>query len=227
MTRQSIIAVLLILVFSTVGCMNASDAGKSSVQHEPAAASGATPTSEGTSVTQRKLKRHAYVTIEVEDEEDFGEVIETTRGLTETYGGYVSSESTTSIEVMIPTEKLEEGMAKVGGTGEVSSKNISVQDVTSQYIDLEARIDNLETMRTRIKGLLDQSGNMEDMLKVEKELNRVTTELEQAKAQMRRIERDTTYARLNVRVEKQVQPGPVGWIFYGLYTGAKWLIVWD
>lgn len=220
------IILILALLMTVAGCSKGQDSSSSEAALGSSAPSEALASRDG-KVESRKLKRHAYLTIEVDDEGDVDTVIDATRGLTDTYGGYVASESTSSIEVMIPTERLDEALTRVGETGEVSSKNVSVQDVTAQYVDLEARIDNLENMRTRIQGLLARSGDMEEMLTVEKELNRVTTELEQARGQMRRMQRDTTYARLHVRVEEKVRPGPVGWIFYGAYKGVKWLFIWD
>lgn len=227
MNARSTIAVMLLMLLSTgFGCDKMAESADTSAGGAVSPQAGQM-TSEAGKIDARKLKRTAYLTVEVNEEEEFPEVIEATRALTRDYGGYVASESTNSIEVMIPTEKLDEALVKVSDTGEVAAKHISVQDVTSQYVDLEARIDNLEKMRTRIQALLSRSGNMDDMLKAEKELNRVTTELEQAKAQMRRMERDTTYARLHVSVEKNIRPGPLGWVFYGLYKGVKWLFVWD
>lgn len=228
MKRQTtLIAILLMLFGAVAGCSQKEMAdATASADYAPSAHSAKAQQGSG-AVDGRKLKRTAYLTIEVDEEESFPAVIEATRTLTDEYGGYVAGESTTSIEVMIPTERLDEALASVSEKGDVSSKSVRVQDVTAQYVDLEARIDNLEKMRTRIQALMAKSGDMEDMLKAEQELNRVTTELEQAKAQMRRMERDTTYARLHVSVEKDIRPGPVGWVFYGLYKGVKWLFIWD
>ncbi|MGM0558745.1 MAG: DUF4349 domain-containing protein [Myxococcota bacterium] len=224
--NATLMTILLVFLMTGLGCQQMADSEDTSAGSAPAAGSESAVTQDGR-IDGRKLKRTAYLTIEVDDDDDVPSVIEATRALTGEYGGYVSSESSRSIEVMIPTEKLGEALSRVGETGEVGSKSISVQDVTAQYVDLEARIENLEEMRTRIQALLAKSGSMDDMLKAEKELNRVTTDLEQAKGQMRRMQRDTAYARLQVRVEKSVRPGPVGWVFFGVYKGVKWLFIWD
>ena len=36
-----------------------------------------------------------------------------------------------------------------------------------------------------------------------------------------------TFATIAISLEESVTPGPVGWVFYGVYTGVKWLFVWD
>jgi len=40
-----------------------------------------------------------------------------------------------------------------------------------------------------------------------------------------RVERDAP--ELRVDFEKPVRPGPVGWVFYGLAKGIKWLFIWE
>ena len=232
-TRRLLTIVLMCLF--AAGCAKAKE---SAPQHTPAATTTSKPAggeakteaadqSRGGLVDGRKLKRTAYLTIEVDDEERIPEVVDKARQKALDFDGYVASESTDSIEVMVPTERLDQVLAELDGTGEVVSKRVSVEDVTSQYVDLKVRIDNLEKTRQRLKQLMSRAQNVEETLKVEKELTRVTTELEQLKGQMRRMKRETTYARLHVHVEKDVRPGPIGWVFYGLYRGVKWLFIWD
>ena len=81
--------------------------------------------------------------------------------------------------------------------------------------------------RERVQELVDEGKNVEEILAVEKELARVTSQLESLEGQMRVLDNRTTYATVNVVLEERVRPGPVGWVFYGLYRGVKWLFVWD
>jgi hypothetical protein len=62
---------------------------------------------------------------------------------------------------------------------------------------------------------------------VERELERVTGQLEQLKGQLQALEQRVQYAALSVEFSRDMKPGPVGWIFYGLFSGVKWLFVWD
>ena len=44
---------------------------------------------------------------------------------------------------------------------------------------------------------------------------------------MRVLENQTTFAAIHLAVDENVTPGPLGWVFYGLFLGVKWLFVWD
>lgn len=175
----------------------------------------------------RKFVRTSSVTLEVDDEDDFAPTLERARDIARGMGGFIKSESTTSMSMMVPTERLDEALKLIAKLGKITSKHISIRDVTSQYVDLQIRIDNLRKMRDRLTQLLAQSKDVKDVLEVERELGRVTTELERLEGQMRVMSQQTTYASIYLRLEEEVTPGPIGWVFYGLAVGVKWLFVWD
>ena len=69
--------------------------------------------------------------------------------------------------------------------GDVLHKNVSVQDVTSEYVDLQIRMRNLEVVRKRLEKLLEKADKVPDAIAVEKELERVTGELERMKGRLK------------------------------------------
>lgn len=175
----------------------------------------------------QKLVKNAYMTVEVDDEEDFAPAIRKLAETAKRLQGYVASESQSSITFKVPTVRLEEALADVRKIGEITHSDVTVMDVTSQYVDLQIRIDNLRRLRTRLQELLVQGQNVQEVLEVEKELARVTRELEQLEGQMRLLKNQVGFATISVSFEDNVSPGPVGWIFYGTYQAVKWLFVWD
>ena len=128
---------------------------------------------------------------------------------------------------MVPTESLDQALAKIEVMGEVTHRDVSVVDATSRYVDLMIRIDNLRRMRERLTKLVNEATTVKDVLEVERELGRVTTELERMEGQMRLLSQQTTYATIRVTLEEEITPGPLGWVFYGGYHAIKWLFVWD
>ncbi len=68
---------------------------------------------------------------------------------------------------------------------------------------------------------------MDEAGKVEKELERVTAEYESLKARLESLEGQVALATVHLEFRRPVRPGPVGWVFYGLGKGLKWLFVWD
>jgi len=89
------------------------------------------------------------------------------------------------------------------------------------------RIDNLQKLRTRLQALVEKAEAVADLMALEKELARVTSDLESLEARQRVLEKDVAYSVLYVSLEEEISPGPLGWIPYGLYLGVKWLFVWD
>ncbi len=175
----------------------------------------------------QKLVKNAYVTLETDDEDDFEPAIRKLAELAKSHGGYVVNESKTNITFKVPTTKLDEAMTALRRLGEVTEQNITVNDVTGQYVDLQIRIDNLVRLRTRLQDLLVEGQTVTEVLEVEKELARVTRELEQLEGQMRLLQNQVGYATVHANFEESVSPGPIGWIFYGTYRAVKWLFIWD
>ena len=108
----------------------------------------------------------------------------------------------------------------------MAKKRTSAVDVTDDFYDLQVRLENARLEQSKLKELYAKAVSVDEMLKVEKELARVTTDLEVLEGRMRLMENQTSYATISVHVSKRVRPGPVGWVFFGLYKGVKWLLVW-
>ncbi len=175
----------------------------------------------------RKFVKTAWVDLEVGDEDDFEPTVAKVQEIAEGLSGYAVEVSSTSITVKIPTERIDEALTSIATLAEVTHRNVRVSDVTARYVDLQIRIANLEKVRARLQELVQQGEDVKAILEVEKELNRVTTELESLKGQMRMLSNQVTFATIHVRIEEEVTPGPIGWIFYGGYHAIKWLFVWD
>jgi hypothetical protein len=81
--------------------------------------------------------------------------------------------------------------------------------------------------RERYLELLEQAENVETALKVERELERLLYDIESVKARLSNLEKMITFTTISINIREKVSPGPIGWVFYGLYHSVKWLIVWD
>lgn len=176
---------------------------------------------------EEKLVKSGSMTLEIDDDDDFEKTIRKIADIAKAQRGYVFSESRKSILIKVPTEALDETLAKIKKLGDVTEQNISVTDVTANYVDMQIRIDNLRRLRTRLNELLVQGSTVIEVLEVEKELARVTRELEQMEGQIRVLQNQVSYATLTISIKESISPGPIGWIFYNIYRGVKWLFVWD
>ena len=91
-----------------------------------------------------------------------------------------------SWRVRVPVAHFEAFASAVARLGEVRRNHVGSQDVTEEYVDLEARIRNKREEEKRLlKHLADSTGKLEDILAVEKELSRVRGEAEQMEGRLR------------------------------------------
>lgn len=117
--------------------------------------------------------------------------------------------------IRVPSQALEPMMADLEEIGKVTRRRISQDDVTRQYFDLQAKIKNQTALRDRLRVLLSQSQKVSDTLKIETELARVQTELDQLTRQHRTLASKVTLSTLHFSIERKRTPGPLGLVTQG------------
>lgn len=106
------------------------------------------------------------------------------------------------INARIAPEQLGEYLDFLGtGPGELKEHSVNADDKTLQYIDTEAKIKNLERLRDRLITLLnsEKTKSVDEVLKIERELNRVEQQLDSANGTLRHLETITGKATVNSR----------------------------
>jgi len=132
-----------------------------------------------------------------------------------------------SITLRVPEARFEEALRRLGKLGKVDRRRITGKDVTGEVVDLEIRLSNAQKMRERYLQLLARAQNVSEAVQVQKELERVTAEIESMKGRLSLLRNQVSLATIRVTLRTPTRPGPLGWVFYGLYRGVKWLFVWD
>ena len=143
------------------------------------------------------------------------------------YNGYIVEQTNDMTTIRIPSKNQIEALTTIEGMGKVSKKELSGKDVTEEYEDLNIKLETLEKARKRYLELLDKAEDVKATLEVEKELERVNKEIDLLKGKLTNMTHLIEYITIEVRTEKTVRPGPLGWIFYGVYKGIAWLFVWE
>ncbi len=127
----------------------------------------------------------------------------------EALGGFLGKWESGVITIRVPVGNLREAIARIEKLGSITDKKLAALDVTDQVRDLEARIRNAEAIRQRLVALVERSGKMEELLKVEQELARVTEEKERLEAQVLALREGAAFSTLAIRViEAQPQRKP-------------------
>jgi len=141
-------------------------------------------------------------------------------------GGFVLRATETSIVARVPAESVDGFLEYARSLGTAQNERRTGTDITDQFMNDVIRLDNLRNVRVRYLALLDRANTISEMISIERELERVVLEIERLEARARQAESSVAYSTVSIRVRERSRPGPVGWVFYGLFLGIRWLFVW-
>jgi len=158
---------------------------------------------------------------------DAGESLEKVEAIAEDLGGYVVNSSSwyeeeqlrARLTIRVPAEEFDTAMARLKDLAiKVENRNVSTQDVTEEYTDLDARLRNLEATEKELLELLtevrERTGKAEDILAVHREVSNIRGQIEQVKGRMQYLEKMTAMATINIELIPDALARPIvvaGW----------------
>jgi len=177
--------------------------------------------------TDRMLIWKAYLQLEVWS---ISNTVNEATALAQRTGGYVEGNSdhgasSASLTLRIPAKAFADSVKSLETLGEVTSRSISGEDVTEQYIDVEARLKNKVVLRDRLQQLLDKATDVKDILAIETELNRVQSDIDSMEGRIRALRGQIDYATVVISLNRKPVLGPLGYVFKGLFWGVGKLFV--
>jgi hypothetical protein len=105
------------------------------------------------------------------------------------------------LAIRIPSARVSEAIDGLSGLGgEVRDVNITRQDVTAQGADLDARISALQASTDRLLGLMNNAGNLEDLLRAERELSSRQAELDSLRSWRANLTDQVQMSSLNINI---------------------------
>ncbi len=144
--------------------------------------------------------------------------------LADSSGGWVVSSNvyqstdtakTGYVQIRVPAEGFQSILDAIAGMAvEVTSLSTSGQDVTEEFVDLNARLGNLEATAARLRTFLEEARNTEEALAVNSELSRIEGEIEAISGRMQFLEQSAAFSSITVNVtpDELAQPITVaGW----------------
>lgn len=167
-----------------------------SIDDVPAAAasagnvSGEPPRSpNATQAVGRMVIHNGNVSVSVDD---VPAAVDQVRAIAESSGGFVEQLSRTgegpdqfaTLTIRVPRDQFFAILDRIGALGEVRDEFVSSDDVTEQFIDLEARLRSAAHEETRLVELLGSAETVADILVIERELGRVRAEIERLQGQI-------------------------------------------
>jgi hypothetical protein len=139
------------------------------------------------------------------------------------YGEGVTADQA-SITVRVPAQRLQETLDQIEADAvEVRNENVSGQDVTSQYVDLQSRLRNLEAAEAQLVKIMDSAEKTEDVLAVYNQLVQVRGEIESVRGQMKYYEESASFSAITAELIPDVAAQPIkigGWQPQGTVKAA-------
>lgn len=115
-----------------------------------------------------------------------------------------------NITIRVPAERLDEALDQIKqDVVEVRSENISGQDVTQEYTDLESRLRNLEAAEKELREIMGSLTKAEDVLNVYQSLRQVREEIEVIKGRMQYFEQSARLSAISIDLLPDVVSQPL------------------
>jgi hypothetical protein len=171
-----------------------------------------------------ELQRTATAEIQRDDPE---KGVTAAAALATRHGGWVESMASERVTMRVPDANLDAVLADLPELGELTSRRVRAVDVGDTHRDLQIRIDTLRKTRERYLALLERAESIAEATAVEHELERINGQLERLEASLAAMEKRIAYSALSVEFTRKTTPGPLGWVFYGVFVGVKKLFVWN
>lgn len=177
-------------------------------------------------VTERKIIYTARLYLESKTYEETRAALE---AAVKEVGGYIEAcdeysyaddARSVTLTLRIPASEYQNFLSAAEGAGNLRSKSEQAEDITSQYIDVAARIANLEAQRTRLQELQAQAETLSDLLEIESKLSDVQYQLESWQSQMTWYNDQVDYCTVTVELAEVKEYTPVREGFGERLTGA-------
>ena len=173
--------------------------------------------------TSRKIVYNSNISIESkkfdDDDKALKDLVKQNKGYFESSsieGSAESSRRTAYYTVRIPAANYDSFMDAVGGIGSVINSSSNANDITSSYVDVQARLKTLNTKLARLEELEAKAESVEDLLDIEDRINDVVYEIESYSAQLKMYDDWIDYCTVNVDIRE-----------VATYTEPKQETIWN
>ena len=165
----------------------------------------------------RKLIKTVNMDVETET---FDELVDKVLSRINSLGGYPENTSingdnygsTTKryayITARIPADKMDVCVEEISGNSNVLSRNESIDDVTLNYVDMEAKKKSLQTEYERLNKLIETADDLETLILLEERLAEVRYELESYESRLRTMDNQVRYSTVNISIHEVVKYTP-------------------
>lgn len=127
-------------------------------------------------------------------------------------GGGSNTSPYINMSIRVPSARFDEVLDQIAAMayrGTNPSINVSADDVTSEYVDVEARLESLEAARDRLLELMENAQTTEDLLMAEQQLTQREAEIEALKGRLQYLSEAARLSRIDITLQPYILSQPV------------------
>ncbi len=164
----------------------------------------------------KKIIKNGNLILKVEKTENAVEEISTIvkdRGgeiFSTNFNERVKGQKSGSVIVKVPVQKFEETIGEIKKVAtQVISESTAGQDVTEQYADLQAQVNNKRAEEESFVKILDRAGEISDVLAVTQQVARVRGEIDRLEGKIKFMEAQTDMSTITVNLSEDIEVAPI------------------
>jgi hypothetical protein len=161
---------------------------------------GSTPTS--------VVVYHGALKMEM-DEAGIPKTVDRIIDMAEALGGQLVKREDKNVTIKVPSASFRDALARIDALGVVTKRSVNADDVTEEFRDLEVRLTNLRATRARLQQFLAKAAAMNDMLAVERELERVSQEIDRIEGRLEFLRSRAAMSAIDVELTAKPKDAPI------------------
>lgn len=155
-------------------------------------------------VTDRKVIQESYLSLQVRNVRETADKI---ISYSQTIGGYMvnsflqnpGESPTGNITVRVPAKQIDETLQFLRSLAiKVVSENLSGQDVTDQYVDIDARLATLNKTKAKFEDTLERAAEISDILNIQREIINLQQQIDNLKGQQQFLDKSAQMAKITI-----------------------------
>ena len=129
-------------------------------------------------------------------------------------GGFVLSSQTRgqrqgTLTLRIPAKRFDQAMLALNQVGLVQATSVNGKDVTAEFVDLNARLQNLVLQRAQLRALMAKATTIAETLTVQSHLQNVQLQIDQIQGQLNYIDNQVAESTIRVSLHEKNAPQAV------------------